>query len=193
MLVEGSTADTLSIRAVAQRVGVTAPSIYLHFADKDALLDAVVSDVFEDLDAAVCEAAAGVTNPLERCATLGMAYVHWAISHREHYRIAVMEPSIEPPDVDEVIRDGAFSRLLATVQECIDAGIYAGPDPLPISLDFWAAAHGIASLVIAKPYLPWGDIDQITMRVLASAALGHVVADRIGSFEVEDALDWLNS
>lgn len=41
LLLDTGHAKAVSIRAVAQRVGVTPPSIYLHFADKDALLDAV--------------------------------------------------------------------------------------------------------------------------------------------------------
>jgi AcrR family transcriptional regulator len=192
LLVEGSSVEAISIRAVAQRVGVTAPSIYRHFADRNALLDAVVSDVFEDLDAAMAVAVADVASPLDRCARLGMAYIHWALEHREQYRIAVMEPCIEPPSVDEIIRDGAFTRLLTTVQECIDAGIFAG-EPLPIALDLWSAAHGLASLVIAKPYLPWGDVSEMALRVLASAAIGHAVIDRIGSLEIADAVTWLRS
>ena len=47
----------VSIRAVAQRVGVTPPSIYLHFADKDALLDAVCARYFEQLDEQMQQAA----------------------------------------------------------------------------------------------------------------------------------------
>ncbi|NED65050.1 helix-turn-helix transcriptional regulator, partial [Streptomyces sp. SID10244] len=45
LLEEGDDA-AVSIRAVAGRVGVTPPSIYLHFADKDALLDAVCARYF---------------------------------------------------------------------------------------------------------------------------------------------------
>src|SRR6185295_14050813 len=41
LLLETGHAKAVSIRSVAQRVGVTPPSIYLHFADKEALLDAV--------------------------------------------------------------------------------------------------------------------------------------------------------
>ena len=45
----------MSIRAVAERVGVSTPSIYLHFADKDALLDAdaVPREVLRAPDVAV--------------------------------------------------------------------------------------------------------------------------------------------
>lgn len=51
LLLETGQAKAVSIRSVAQRVGVTSPSIYLHIADKDALLDAVCARYFEKLDA----------------------------------------------------------------------------------------------------------------------------------------------
>ena len=47
LLLETGHAKAVSIRSVAKRVGVTPPSIYLHFADKDALLDAVCARYFE--------------------------------------------------------------------------------------------------------------------------------------------------
>ena len=50
LLLETGHAKAVSIRSVAQRVGVTPPSIYLHFADKDTLLDAVCARYFEKLD-----------------------------------------------------------------------------------------------------------------------------------------------
>jgi AcrR family transcriptional regulator len=40
LLLETAHARAVSIRSVAQRVGITLPSIYLHFEDKNALLDA---------------------------------------------------------------------------------------------------------------------------------------------------------
>ena len=43
-------AKAMSIRSVAERVGVTPPSIYLHFQDKDTLLDAVCARYFDKLD-----------------------------------------------------------------------------------------------------------------------------------------------
>ena len=42
--------NQLSMRAVAAAAGVTPPSIYLHFADKTALLDEVCCAYFEKLD-----------------------------------------------------------------------------------------------------------------------------------------------
>lgn len=182
LLGETGSAEAMSIRAVAARVGVTAPSIYLHFADKDALLDAVVSDVFAHLDTAITSAAESIPadQPLDRLRAQGLAYIRFALEHPEHYRVATMEPCVVPPDVDDVIRTGAFAHFTETVVECMKAGVFAGEDPLPIALDLWTAAHGVASLVIAKPYLPWGEVEVIGDRALRAAAFGHAVCALIG-------------
>lgn len=181
LLAEGRGADDISIRLVAQRVGVSAPAIYLHFADKDALLDAVITSVFHDeLDAAFAEAVVGATSPLQRLLALGMAYVRFALEHREHYRVALMTLCTEAPEVDDVVRESAFMRLVDAVGECMRAGIYPQGDPIPVAFDLWSAAHGIAALMIAKPYLPWGEAEQFARRALTAAGLGHAVEGLFG-------------
>ena len=179
LLAAAGNADEVSIRAVADAVGVTAPSIYLHFADKNELLGAVVSEVFTDLDSAMLDSAAGATGPMERLRAFGMAYVRFALAHPEQYRIATMDPCPQP-FVDEVLASSAFVHFNGTVTECMAAGIFATGDPLPVTLALWSAAHGIASLMITKPFLPWGDPDVVTDRVLCAAALGHAARDLIG-------------
>ena len=69
---------------------------------------------------------------------------------------------------------------------------FAPHEPLSITLELWSAAHGIASLMICKPFLPWGDTEAIADRVLCSAALGHVAGDILGGDPTTDqVLDWL--
>ncbi len=196
LLAEAGDVDAVSIRAVAGRVGVTPPSIYLHFADKDALLDAVVTDVFAELDAVIVAAAEQATgkSPFAVLLAQGVAYVRFALEHREHYRVATMERCAVAPDVDEMLRAGAFAHFLETVQACMDAGIFAAGDPLPIALDLWAAAHGVAALLIAKPYLPWGDVDALATRALRAAGLGHAIDGLIpGDGSDESIVGWMRA
>jgi AcrR family transcriptional regulator len=191
LLAAAKSADEVSIRAVADAVGVTAPSIYLHFADKNELLGAVVSAVFCTLDTAMLEAGALVDSPMARLRAFGLAYVHFALAHPEHYRIATMDPC-PMPFVDEVMASSAFVHFNGTVVECMEAGIFPAGDPMPITLDLWAAAHGIASLMIAKPFLPWGDVDAVADRALCAAALGHAARELIGPDPTPDEVTaWL--
>ncbi|WP_194838298.1 TetR/AcrR family transcriptional regulator [Nocardia sp. XZ_19_369] len=184
-------ADAVSIREIGKRVGVSAPSIYRHFADKDELIEAVVVQVFEDLDAAIAAETDLTVSPITRLYQQGLAYVRFARAHPEQYRLATT-PATAGGAVDQVLGSGAFQRFSQTVQECMDADVFTPGDPMPVVLDLWAAAHGIASLLIAKPFVPWGDTEVAAGRVLRAACVGHVVVDMIGSDAAPDeAADWL--
>src|SRR5215213_7639388 len=49
LLAAGATPESLSLRAVAREAGVAAPSVYLQFESKEALVDAVVAKRFQQL------------------------------------------------------------------------------------------------------------------------------------------------
>src|SRR5690349_10388245 len=49
LLDEAGHEQAVTLRAVARRVGIAAPSIYAHFADRQAILLAVVQDAFAEL------------------------------------------------------------------------------------------------------------------------------------------------
>src|SRR6185312_3580027 len=87
LLLQTGHAKDVSIRSVARRVGVTPPSIYLHFTDKDALLDAVCARYFEKLDDQMQRAAApsdGVEpSTIEVLRAQGLAYFRFALKTPE--------------------------------------------------------------------------------------------------------------
>ncbi|MBU3060372.1 TetR/AcrR family transcriptional regulator [Nocardia sp. NEAU-G5] len=185
LLARTGNADAVSIREVSKLVGVSAPSIYRHFADKDELIDAAVAQVFEHVDAAMAAVDDPEQSPITRLRAQGLAYVRFALDNPEQYRLAFLGSS-EPGAVDQVLTSGAVVRFTQTVKEAMESGVITPGDPLPIVLELWAAAHGIASLIIAKPYLPWGDTDLIVDRVLGAACVGHVVVDIMGGGPVPD-------
>ncbi|MEU7767623.1 TetR/AcrR family transcriptional regulator [Nocardia sp. NPDC049190] len=172
-------ADAVSIRAVSELVGVSPPSIYRHFADKDELIEAVVAQVFEDLADALRTATDPAASPMTQLRDQGMAYVRFALAHPEQYRLATA-PTDTGGAVDQVLTSGAFEHFARTVRTCMDEGTMAPRDPLPIVLELWSVAHGIASLLIAKPYLPWGDREAVATRVMGAACIGFSVLDLIG-------------
>lgn len=191
-LVQHGNADAISIRAVAAQAGVTSPSVYLHFKDKEDLLDAVAAHMFADIGDAMREAAQGVEHPLERLRRQGLACVRFARENPEVYRLATMHVRTWAGSSDEVLRGSGFEQISATIVDCMRAGIFAEGDPLPLALELWAAAHGIAALLIAKPYLPWGDPEVVAEHVLRAAAVGHAVADRLGGDpSVAEFVTWL--
>ena len=179
LLTETGSEGAVSVRAVAQRVGVSAPSIYLHFADKRALIDAVCGEVFDALHQRMRAAAEGAPDPFEVLRAQGNAYVHFALENPEHYRVVMMqahEPATEA--VDSIVAGGAFGYLLESVQACVEQGVLEG-DPVELGLGLWAAAHGVAALLVAKPYFPWPDVDDFVDRTICMAGLGLAVSTRL--------------
>lgn len=99
LLAETDDESAVSIRAVAARVGVTAPTIYRHFADKDDLLFAVCSGVFTTLQRVLERAIAGTTDPLDGLRATLRTYVEFGLAHPEHYRLIFMRPPVLPAGV----------------------------------------------------------------------------------------------
>ncbi|MFD0362765.1 TetR/AcrR family transcriptional regulator [Nocardia sp. GCM10030253] len=178
LLARTGSVEAVSIREVGKIVGVSAPSIYRHFSDKDQLIGAVVAQVFEDLEAVMRAAGDPADSPMERLRNQGLAYVRFAIEHPEQYRLATA-PGENAGAVDQVLGSGAFTHFAAAVSDCMAAGLIEPGDPIPVVLELWASAHGVASLLIAKPYLPWGDLETVADRVLRAACVGRVVIDNV--------------
>jgi AcrR family transcriptional regulator len=181
LLAETGEEDAVSLRAVAQRVGVSVPSIYLHFADKQALLDAVCEEVFAALDTQMRAAALGAPDPFEALRLQGVAYVEFAIANPEQYRIVLMRKhQAESGDyADLVMASSAFEHFVASVQECVDAGVFEG-EADALALRLWAAAHGVAALLVAKPYFPWPPLEELVESTIRMAGLGIALSSRVG-------------
>jgi AcrR family transcriptional regulator len=179
LLAETGSEAAVSIRGVADRVGVTPPSIYLHFPDKEALLEAVCAEVFTALDEAMEEAAAATPDPFEALRERGLAYVRFALANPEHYRIVLMrrrELDIGPHNIDELAEDGAFGHLLDSVRSCQASGVFdSDDDAAQLALALWAAAHGVAALMISHPWLG-EDPEPLMTRVIDAIGIGLATA-----------------
>lgn len=176
LLLETGQAKSVSIRSVAQRVGVTPPSIYLHFADKDALMDAVCARYFERLDLAMQRAATEHAAAVDVLRAQGLAYIRFATENPELYRIATMGEWRSGSNIDVALDSSAFQHICATVAGVIEDGVRLQDDAETVALDFWTAAHGVAAMLIAKPHLPFGDAEVFADRVLCSVFCGRVVS-----------------
>jgi len=176
LLTETGREDDVSIRAVAERVGVTPPSIYLHFPDKGSLLDAVVVEAFTDLHEAMAEAGRSSDDVTVALAAQGRAYIAFARARPEHYRLMFMRrpgPDLEMPTEAEITAVAGLSTVIDTLRRGQQRGVIPlDEDPVRVALTLWAAVHGIAALLIAKPHFPWGDEEDLIERVIAMSLRG---------------------
>jgi len=172
LLVEHGDESLVSIRAVADAVGVTAPSIYLHFADKDTLILAVCEETFRAFDADQERAASAYDDPLLSLRARGRAYARFGVDNPEAYRILFMTRSERVIDVAGTSGEPplagtmALQHFVEAVRRCMDGGAFAPDDPMLVALQLWTGLHGVVSLLICERGFPWPARDVLVDRVL---------------------------
>lgn len=157
LLVEHGSMDAVSVRAIADRVGVTPPSLYLHFDDKDDLFFAVCDRRFADFEKVLREARDAVgDDPIDRLLAMGRAYVRYGSDRPEHYEI-IFGPRAQDVVGDRSLEDSAGMRAFGMLVEAVGAGIAAGAlrdgDPWLTSMTIWSAVHGAVMLLLSKDAL----------------------------------------
>jgi AcrR family transcriptional regulator len=167
LLVETGDADRVSIRAVADAVGVTPPSIYLHFSDKSELLLVVCESRFAQFDRILLEAGGSAADPLVALRRKGRAYVQFGIENPEHYRLLFMVRNAGDRTFEEMpAAAAAFGHLVDDVSACMGAGAFSRADPQLVATGIWTGMHGLTSLLISAPAFPWPDLDTMVDHVI---------------------------
>jgi AcrR family transcriptional regulator len=174
LLLETGDEGAVSIRAIAKAVGVTPPSIYLHFADKDDLIHAVCQMTFARLGEQIEAEVAGVDDPVEAIRRRGRAYISYGVEHPEHYRILFMSRHEHTRDFQDRSIPGmeTFKALYDDVEAAMDAGLFARRDPFVVATALWAMVHGLTSLRISAAGFPGIDDEALTEAYLDMAARG---------------------
>ena len=164
--------EAVSIRAVANAVGVTPPSIYLHFVDKDELIQAVCEETFRLCDAFVEQRVKDIADPAVQLAERGKAYIEFGTQHPEHYRVMFMSKARAHDREDAVEEASGFAHLLDNVERCMQAGAIERADPVLVATGLWTLVHGITSLAVAVPGYPAVGLDELVEHMLAAYARG---------------------
>ena len=171
LLAELGDVDALTMRAVASASGVTPPSVYRHFLDKDTLVHAVIAARFEEFTAILRVAAAASDRPMARLEAMARTYVKWGLAQPGHYRVLFSATNAGPaglglPQQTEHPRAQSYRTLVDAVAECLP-----GPhrDAAPVlATELWASLHGIVDLRITKPEMPWPGWDQLVDAALTA-------------------------
>jgi AcrR family transcriptional regulator len=150
-LLEAEGAEGLSMRRLAGRLGIRAPSIYKHFPDKDALEAAIISIGFELQSVAFEAALAEGGDPLT---VLAGVYRAFAREHPHLYRLMTGK------ELDRArLTPGAEARAALPVIE-------AAGDDRDLARAVWAFAHGMTILELDRRFPPEADLDAAWRRGL---------------------------
>lgn len=159
--------EAVTMREIARRIDYSATSIYLHFADKEAVLRAIL-DVDMLALATSLKTILQITDPVERMQALGHGYAEFALSFPNHYRLMFMaernpcDPEKSGLQQNNAEQD-AYFLLKTVVNDVYLADRFKAElqDVDLIAQTIWAGVHGVCSLQIAMAgdkWVNWADI-----------------------------------
>ncbi len=140
------------LAAVAEAVGCTAPALYGHFRNKDALLRAVHDAGFRKLyEEKLALSKRLRSDPLAYLREGTRAYVQFAFNNPTLYRLMFSPPPGVAADQDPLSSDAGASVLelaVKAIKACQKQGFLPGMDPNRYAFTYWAAVHGAVSLTL---------------------------------------------
>lgn len=138
----------VSLRPLADQLGVTQPAVYRHFESKGELLALVAARAWGDLQGALAAAVQGHREPLEAVRASGRAYVRWAHAHPQLFRLLSSRVPAEQRGAPmlPLPREHYFQGLGGAVP--IDEPMLA--DAFRAA---WALSHGLATFVVEHVFM----------------------------------------
>ncbi|MFD9963283.1 TetR/AcrR family transcriptional regulator [Amycolatopsis sp. NPDC058986] len=157
LLDAGGDERTLTLRAVARRAGIAAPSIYPHFPGQAAIMLAIVRQSFAELACRLRAAAAGTDEPRQQLYAVCRTYLSYAREHPRRYRAMFGDFRHDGIAPEDLYPSGAdMIRILAD-----SLGARTSPDPADDAIALWLGLHGLAHQRAVLTWYAWpADIAQ---------------------------------
>lgn len=182
-------AEAVTLRAVAREIGIAAPSIYAHFADRESVVMAAVVHIFEELRQAIERSIRPGNTPVGRLVDGCSGYVGYGLEHPNRYGVLFIEHGAADrqycqevpigPDGRPVLAFGAesFALLVEALEACVESGASESSDVVGDSTAIWVALHGAVSLRIALGEFPWPPVESFVRHLVLSLGRVSVAAD----------------
>lgn len=143
-----------TIRNIAEAIDYSVGTVYVYFADKNAIFHALHTQGFNELGQQL-QVLMAVEDPMQRVKALGRVYINFAKTNTDMYNLMFSLPApidyLEKEDAEEW-KEGvlAFNVLQSTLADCIKKGHFKGHQLEPLTYLFWGAVHGMCALYISE-------------------------------------------
>jgi len=152
-------ADSITLREVARRAGVSHTAAYHHFADKNDLLRALAVQAFHDLNdlqRARINEGAGLPETLE---ALAVDYLRFATTRRAEFSFMWRRELCMPDGEPDPLKDVQLASQQVITEFITGTG--QARDPELATLAYWSLSHGFANIVLETPAFKHAPAEQI--------------------------------
>ncbi|UCF41183.1 MAG: TetR/AcrR family transcriptional regulator [Gemmatimonadota bacterium] len=140
----------LSMRTVAERVGVSATAIYHYFENKEELVERVVQQGFLRFGEYIEQAMrAHSRGSLERVRAVGEAYLQFALENHAYFRVLFNLQRPHPHAIEDLPEGGGYGLLRQAVVDAMDSGAMRTVDPDLMVMYLWSLTHGLLMISLA--------------------------------------------
>ena len=148
-IITSSGAESLSMREVARRAGVSHQAPYHYFGDRSGIFAAISEEGFSALAGAFRDVQ---ESTISAAKADFIAYLDFARSHVGHFRVMFRQDicGVQENEETAIAASSAFDELLQMVARTIGSSV----DPKAahtFAFTMWSHAHGLATLVIDGP------------------------------------------
>jgi AcrR family transcriptional regulator len=138
--------EAVTLRAVAEKVGVSHNAPYKHFRDRNALLAGVARRDFEELNCVFADALNDGPDGASALRRALKAFVDYGLAHPSRYRLLFSDPDLQADDDFKGAATGPLKIIVQIVLRCQSGGVLPTGDPVRLSGLIFAAAHGPSTL-----------------------------------------------
>jgi len=168
-----------TIRKIADEVGVSSTALYMHFRDKAEILMEICEQSIRSLLTINTEIAARPVDPVARVRLMLEAYMRFALDNPNAYLIVFCatprEIVGEKKDLVTDLGELCFERFKGVVAEIAASGRLRTGTVESAAQTLWAAVHGLAALLIARPDFNWSPQDELERVMLDGLLYGLVI------------------
>ena len=161
--------EGLSLRKLAERAGVSRTAPYHHFRDKNALLCALASQAFAELDS-IIERQLESAGDHPDIQNFVIEYLEFATENPEQYELMfgrTIWKSGTPTDELKRVAYRSFRRYAEGLGALVQGRLPAATDPLRVAQASWATIHGLCRLVIDGVYVDRKDMQAVSQQAVA--------------------------
>lgn len=120
--------DAVTMREIAQRAGCSHTTIYLYFADKEALLHHISTPPLKELEEQFRRILREKKSPEERLNDVCLHWIGFCLANRNMYEVffsvgADRVDKKEPRSELNRVRNALFGMLREALQECLPPGV----------------------------------------------------------------------
>jgi AcrR family transcriptional regulator len=201
-----SGAASLSLRAIARELNITAPAIYNYYASRDDLVTALIINAYTDFGDAQLAAVQAVPeyDLAGRLQASGRAYRAWALAYPERFHLIFGTPIpgyVAPEEKTLPVAARSMAALLGALEtlhtqgrlrmlpsqeikpeqqilleERRQMGGEGNLDLLALAVLVWSRVHGFVALEISHNLPPYGTTPEILYQYVLDSLVKEFVA-----------------